>query len=79
MYPKWIISSDPNKIRNVKREIFLLKKLDHPNIIKLYHAIDDKQYIILVMEYIGKQSLKNYLKLTIERKIPEKEAKKIFQ
>ena len=52
-------------MRNVKREINLLKKLDHPNIIKLYNAIDDKAYVIifliikiaLVMEYIGKTSL----------------------
>ena len=32
--------ADPHKMRNVKREISILKKLDHPNIIKLYYAID---------------------------------------
>lgn len=31
--------SDPNKMKNVKREISLLKRLDHPNIIKLPWAV----------------------------------------
>ena len=40
-YPKYILS-DSNKMKNVKREINLLKKMDHPNIIKLLYAINDK-------------------------------------
>lgn len=58
-------------MRNVKREISLLKKLNHPSIIKLLYAIDDTDYIILVMEYIGKTNLYNLLKSIPSRRLEE--------
>ena len=33
--------------------------LDHPNILRLYHFFDDKDYIFLVMEYMEDGSLFN--------------------
>jgi serine/threonine protein kinase len=33
---------------NLKREIELLKELDHPNIIKLYHAVEDKRSVYIL-------------------------------
>jgi serine/threonine protein kinase len=61
MYPKYVLN-DPYKMRNVKREISLLKKLDHPYIIKLPYALEDRTHIVLVMEYIGRLSLYSHLK-----------------
>lgn len=59
MYSKQMLV-DPSRFRNVKREIYLLKKLNHPKIIKLHHAINDRLWIVLVMEYVGTQSLRYY-------------------
>lgn len=70
MYSKQVLA-DPNKMRNVKREISLLKKLKHPSIIDLPFAIDDSKYIVLVMEYIGKTSLYNLLKSIPSRRLEE--------
>ncbi|KRX08504.1 Protein kinase-like domain [Pseudocohnilembus persalinus] len=78
IYQKYTLS-DPNKMKNVKREISLLKRLDHPNIIKLPWAVQNNQQIILVMEYIGKMSLYHYLKTKEHRKIDEIYAKRIFR
>lgn len=41
------------KIKNkdrFKMEIDILKKLDHPNVIKLYETFEDHKYVYLVME-----------------------------
>lgn len=32
-------------MNNLKREIELLKEMDHPNIIKLYKAVEDKRSV----------------------------------
>ena len=37
--------NDSMKMQNVKREILLLKELDHPNVIKLHYAIEDRRSV----------------------------------
>lgn len=77
IYEKYRLT-EPHRMNNVKREISILKKLEHRNIIKLFNAIDDKRQIFLIMEYIGHMSLHAYLKSRPGRKIDEKETKKLF-
>jgi calcium-dependent protein kinase len=40
----------PDKIVDLRREIEIMKALDHPNIIKLYQTFEDHSYIYMVME-----------------------------
>lgn len=42
---------------NLKREIQIQRKLDHPHIIKLFYYFEDKENVYLIMEYAknGKQ------------------------
>lgn len=48
-----------NEYENVLREIRILQKLKHPNIIQLYEVINDEEddYIYLVMEYLSGGSI----------------------
>ena len=39
------------KINDLKEEVEILHKLDHPNIVKYYETYDDVKYMYLVMEY----------------------------
>ena len=34
----------------LQREIGILKKLDHPNIVKLYEVYEDAKYVNIIME-----------------------------
>ena len=40
-----------DNIAQIKEEVSILTKLDHPNIVKYYETYDDTKYIYLVMEY----------------------------
>jgi serine/threonine protein kinase len=57
----------------------LMEKMKHPNIVKLYEIIDTTKYVILVMEYVGGGSLHGYLKARSNRRLDEKEAKRVFK
>jgi MAP/microtubule affinity-regulating kinase len=70
---------DPNRRKSVKREIKLMEKMKHPNIIRLYEVIDTSKYVILVMEYVGGGSLHGYLKSMPNRRLEEPEAKRVFR
>jgi serine/threonine protein kinase len=70
---------DANRRRSVKREIKLMEKMRHSNIIKLYEIIDTHKYVILVMEYVGGGSLHGYLKSKPNRRLDERDAKRIFR
>lgn len=39
------------RIEDIKHEVAILNKLDHPNIVKYYETYDDVKYMYLVMEY----------------------------
>ena len=57
-------------------EIEILKKVDHPNIVKLFEVIADDNTIYLVQEYLTGGPLYDKLK---EENFSEEEARKIFQ
>ena len=52
IYDKEKVLSNDSRKRSLSREITLLKKLDHPNIVKLYDTIDTKKSVNLVMENV---------------------------
>lgn len=51
----------PKSIDRIKREIELLKKLDHPNIMKIHNIIEDEDRIYLVTDNIKGQNLFSYI------------------
>jgi MAP/microtubule affinity-regulating kinase len=70
---------DPTKRANMLREIEILKKLDHPNIIKLYETVDTPKHFHLVLEYVSGLSLYTYIKSKPNSCLDENEAKRIFK
>ena len=60
-----------DKIR-IEREIEILKKLRHPNIMRLYSIIETDKQILLITEYIKGQELFQYILL--KKKLSEEEA-----
>jgi serine/threonine protein kinase len=71
---KKIKLSDINRRKSVRREIKLMQKIHHKNIIRLFEAIDTNKYVILVMEYVGGLSLHGHIKSKSARKLDENEA-----
>ena len=78
IYKKYKLE-EPNRRRSVKREIKLMERMRHQNIIQLYEIIDTSKYVILVMEYVGGGSLHGYLKSKPQRRLEEWDAKRIFK
>ena len=48
-------------IEMIKREIDLLKRLDHPNIMKIHNMIEDEDRVYLVTDNIKGQNLFSYI------------------
>ena len=61
----------------VEREINILKKLRHANIIQLYQIIQSKASIYLIMEYADGGELFNYI--VKKKRLSETEACKFYQ
>lgn len=70
---------DPIKKKNLLREIEILRKLEHPHIIKLFETVDSKKHYHLVLEYINGCSLYNYIKGKTNNLLDEQEARRIFK
>lgn len=68
---------DVQRRKSAIREVKILHKLSHPQIVKLYESIDTAKQVFLVMEYAVGQSLHAYLKAQPKRQLPEEEVKRI--
>lgn len=66
---------DPQKRKNVSREMKILSKLRHTNIIKLHQAAETATQLHLIMEYTSSNSLNTYIKSCPKKKLDEDEAK----
>lgn len=69
---------DSSRLRNAQREIQILKKLNHSNVLKMYEAIETEEHLYLVLELISGFSLNDYVKKFPERRLAESDACKIF-
>ena len=64
-------------MRKILYETNLMKKLNHPNITKILELFEDKEYILIIMEYINGGNLFSFLKK--RRKVSEKTAKFLYK
>ena len=46
-----------HNIESIKREVDILRSLDHPNIVKYFETYEDEHYLHIVMEYIAGHNL----------------------
>ncbi|KAG9285347.1 hypothetical protein G9A89_010822 [Geosiphon pyriformis] len=68
---------DERILKRLYREAFLLKKLNHPNIIRLYEVIETKYTVFLVLEHVDGYNLENFLE-SQQGFIEEAQARNIF-
>jgi serine/threonine protein kinase len=78
MYDKYKMS-EANKKKSMLNEIRLLKKLDHPNLIKLHAVHETPSKIYLVMDLVKGVALSEYSRSLCKHKLDEFECKKIFK
>jgi calcium-dependent protein kinase len=63
--------------QKILNEVKILKKLDHPNIIKLYEYFIEEKFIMIVMEYVGGGDL--FERIMAETRLSEYTAAEIFK
>ena len=56
------ILESPRNMVAVRKEIEILRRIDHPHVIKLYEVYENELYIHLVMEYLKGGELLAHLK-----------------
>jgi calcium-dependent protein kinase len=69
---------NPYNIQSIKREIDILRSLDHPNIVKYFETYEDENYLHIVMEYIPGDNLFQVLTEKLNRKLTERQISKIM-
>lgn len=77
-YEKYRLT-DPSKKKNVGREIEILKKLEHPNVVRIFDVIETPKQLHLVLEFVPGGSLGAMLKKRQNRRLEELECKGLFR
>ena len=70
IYSKLNLNKDLEEITNINNEVFLLKILNHKNVLRLYEIIESVDFIFLIYEYFDGELLSDVVKT---RKFDEKE------
>lgn len=70
---------DISKKQGVRREIKIMQKLDHFNIVKLCESIETPKQIHIVMELVKGSSLLTHLKKQPGRKLSEDETRRLYR
>ncbi|XP_015203435.2 NUAK family SNF1-like kinase 1 isoform X2 [Lepisosteus oculatus] len=70
------ITDDLDRV-HIQREIEIISSLKHPNIICIYEVFENRDKIVIVMEYASRGELYDYV--SNRRKLPETKARHIFR
>lgn len=71
--------TDPLKRKAAQREITVLKRLEHPGIIRLYDLIDTPKNIYIITDYVKGKSLQELTKAQTSRVIKLDQARRLFK
>ena len=63
--------------RKVFREVYILKKIRHANVIRLLEVFESQKHMLIVTEYAGGGDLNQYIKK--RKRLSEEEAKVLFR
>ena len=77
IYDKEIIQHNSEEISLINNDIFMMRLINHKNVLKLYEIIESPSYIILIMEYFNPIKLNDYLKTKL--RLNEDESLNIFK
>jgi serine/threonine protein kinase len=77
IYDKYNLK-DSQKRKGVRREIKILERIRHENIVQLYEAFDYKKQVFLIMENVSGGSLHSLLTSKPNRQLKDSEAKHLF-
>ncbi|KAJ3123310.1 hypothetical protein HK098_002047 [Nowakowskiella sp. JEL0407] len=69
--------SSSSQINRLKREVRVMRLLDHPNIVKLRDVIETEKSIILAMEYVPGGELYDFL--LGQKRVKETQARRFFR
>ncbi|XP_020377256.2 NUAK family SNF1-like kinase 1 [Rhincodon typus] len=67
---------EPDRI-HIQREMEIMSSLNHPNIIRIYEVFENKDKIIIVMDYCSNGELYDYV--NERRRLSENEARRAFR
>ncbi|CAD8208063.1 unnamed protein product [Paramecium pentaurelia] len=70
---------DLQRRKGVRREIEILEKLDHPNIVKIIDTLESNNHVNIIIEYVSGSSLHHFIRKQQERRLDEDTAKTIFK
>ncbi|KAJ7999099.1 hypothetical protein DPEC_G00211900 [Dallia pectoralis] len=68
---------DDQDLMHIRREIEIMSSLNHPHIITIYEVFENKDKIVIVMEYASRGDLYDYL--CEKQRISEREARHFFR
>ena len=77
IYDKEIINNRPEELTLINNEIFMMKLMNHKNVLKLYEIIESPSYIFLIMEYFNGTKLTDIINR--KKKLSEDDALNIYK
>ncbi len=77
VFPKEIIKEKANEVTFMNNHVYLMKLVNHKNILKLYEIIETKTHAFLVFEYFEGVKLSDYI--SKKKKLSEEESMTIFK
>ena len=77
IYPKESLLTNPNEVTFMNNQIYLMKILNHKNILQLFEIIETRTHTFLIFEYFQGMKLSDYI--IKKKKLSEDESLKIYK
>jgi protein-serine/threonine kinase len=76
MIKRDVVGGNPSRLAKIKREVAILRDIQHPNIVQLIDMVDSDRYIGIVLEYASGGELFDYI--LNHRYLKDQSARRLF-